>query len=243
MSDPWTLSVRALLLDVDDTLVDTRSSMLAACAESAAASLPDHPAAVHTAIADDWYADPDGLFDRYAAGELPFETMRELRYRGACRRTGVDDSGVAAYLAAYNTAFERAQRLFDDVIPLLDRARDAGVACVFVTNSSTEHTLMKLRAVGIADRAELVTTDTLGVGKPDPAIFRHALALAGVAADEAVVVGDTLPTDVRGARGAGIRAAWVERPGQTPPRSSGWGTPVDDPCVHVVASLVDVPVG
>ena len=44
----------------------------------------------------------------------------------------------------------------------------------------------------------------VGVEKPDPLIFRLAIELAGVDANEAAYVGDLYPVDVVGARSAGL---------------------------------------
>ena len=51
--------------------------------------------------------------------------------------------------------------------------------------------------------------DYLTVGKPGPLLFDRALALAGVGASEAVMIGDSLSTDVAGARSVGIDAIWI----------------------------------
>ncbi len=49
--------------------------------------------------------------------------------------------------------------------------------------------------------------------KPHRSIFEEALASAGVTADGAVMVGDSLKADVHGALGAGLRAVWLRRSG------------------------------
>ncbi len=49
--------------------------------------------------------------------------------------------------------------------------------------------------------------------KPHPSIFAAALAAACVQAHEAVMVGDSLKADVRGALGAGMGAVWLRRTG------------------------------
>jgi putative hydrolase of the HAD superfamily len=64
----------------------------------------------------------------------------------------------------------------------------------------------------------VVTSADAGAAKPDPAVFRKALELAG--ADDgagAVHVGDSLDNDVAGARALGIRAILVQRDGEPPP--------------------------
>ena len=51
----------------------------------------------------------------------------------------------------------------------------------------------------------------LGAGKPDAAVFDHALGLLGAEREDAVMVGDSLECDVAGARAAGLGAVWVNR--------------------------------
>jgi HAD superfamily hydrolase (TIGR01459 family) len=46
-------------------------------------------------------------------------------------------------------------------------------------------------------------------GKPDPAIYVPTLALLGLARSQVVAVGDSLRTDMAGAKAAGIDACWV----------------------------------
>jgi FMN phosphatase YigB (HAD superfamily) len=57
-----------------------------------------------------------------------------------------------------------------------------------------------------------VAAHELGIGKPDPRIFRHACDLAGVLPSQVLHIGDDLDLDVRGAREAGLHAAWLRRP-------------------------------
>ena len=51
------------------------------------------------------------------------------------------------------------------------------------------------------------------VGKPRPHIFRAALARLGVSPEEAVMIGDSLTSDVRGAQTVGLRTIWLAAPG------------------------------
>lgn len=51
------------------------------------------------------------------------------------------------------------------------------------------------------------------LAKPDPAIFNHAARALAVPNDAIWHVGDSLPTDVAGAKAAGIGAVWLNRAG------------------------------
>ena len=60
-----------------------------------------------------------------------------------------------------------------------------------------------------------VSAEDLNRSKPDPVVFRHALELAGVEADQAVHVGDNLVTDVQGAASVGMRTIWFNPEGKS----------------------------
>jgi putative hydrolase of the HAD superfamily len=88
--------------------------------------------------------------------------------------------------------------------------RDAGVTLMVVSNSdgSVER---KLREVGLRDLFHgVVDSAVVGVEKPDPEIFRHALASSGRAPERTLHVGDLYAIDVVGARRAGIDAVLVD---------------------------------
>ena len=56
----------------------------------------------------------------------------------------------------------------------------------------------------------------LGVEKPDPGIFEHALATAGAPAERCAMVGDRLDNDIVAAKRHGMRGVWLLR-GEAPP--------------------------
>lgn len=56
----------------------------------------------------------------------------------------------------------------------------------------------------------MICSFDIGVPKPDPRIFEFALDLLGVRPQEAVMVGDSLEADVKGALGAGMRAVLID---------------------------------
>lgn len=205
--------IRALVLDVDDTIVDTRGAMVAAGAVAAAAIWPD-AADEHRAMAQRYYDDPARWFPRYSAGQVPFETMRASRLEEVARAFGlsVPSGAHEAYEEAYAPAFRDAQRLFDDVPALLAAAHGAALPVALLTNSGAAPTRLKLEALGLADAFEVVvTTDTLGFGKPDPRIYLEACRRVDARPWDAVCIGDSLEWDVLGAEAAGMRAVWLDR--------------------------------
>ncbi len=146
-------------------------------------------------------------------------TVAELRRRCAAELRGalpalstVDQQALTDALLA-SLRFE----LFDDARESLQAARDGGLGVVVVSNWDASLPRVLERA-GLADQIDgVVTSAVAGVGKPAPAIFETALALADVAAAEALHVGDSLSEDVAGARAAGIAAVWLNRNGEAAP--------------------------
>jgi putative hydrolase of the HAD superfamily len=207
---------RALLLDVDDTIVDTQEAMVLAGTRAAAAIWP-HRAGEHRAMAQRYYDDPERWFPRYASGDVAFEAMRAGRLAEVAAAFGVEvpDGAHLSYEEAYAPAFRSAQRLFPDVPGLLAAAEDERLPVALLTNSAQAPTRVKLEALDLVDRFDVVvTTDTLGFGKPDPRVYLEACRLLGAEPDRVLCIGDSIEWDVLGAEAAGLRADWLDREGR-----------------------------
>jgi putative hydrolase of the HAD superfamily len=105
---------------------------------------------------------------------------------------------------------------YPDVAPALRELRSAGWRLVIASNwdCSLPDWLAPLGLLELVDG--VATSADVGATKPDPAVFRRALELAGVPASEAVHVGDSLDNDVAGASAAGIRPLLLARSGEPP---------------------------
>jgi putative hydrolase of the HAD superfamily len=94
----------------------------------------------------------------------------------------------------------------DDAREALARLRRAGLRLGVVSNSDGR-VEEALEAAGLRQYFDVVVDSALaGVEKPDPAIFRAALAALGVPPDQALYVGDLYEVDVLGANAAGMPA-------------------------------------
>ncbi len=84
----------------------------------------------------------------------------------------------------------------------------------------------------------LVSSAWVGARKPHPRVFEAALAEAGVAADDALYVGDTWVPDVEGPRALGMASAYLQREGHWPdPGFEGGIAPVELGHAHLVHDL------
>ena len=107
-------------------------------------------------------------------------------------------------------------RPYPDVLPALRELRERGVTLVVASNWDCSLPEW-LGPTGITELVDgVVTSAEVGAPKPDPRVFERALAIAGVAASEALHVGDKVDNDVQGAAAAGVRAVLVQREGEPP---------------------------
>ena len=114
------------------------------------------------------------------------------------------------YLFAANSG-----TLYSDVVPTLEKSRDAGFKLAIVSNWDTPLDPLTER-LGIAEYFDAIVAShdvRVRSEKPDPYIFHYALTAVGVSAEEVVHVGDTYEADVVGAQGVGIRPILLDRDG------------------------------
>src|SRR5919199_6023877 len=107
-------------------------------------------------------------------------------------------------------------RLFDDVRPALDELAGRGITLGVVSNFEPWlEDVLDLQ--GIGDRfATVAVSGRLGVAKPDPRIFKAALAETGADPAATVHVGDQPANDVAAARAVGITPVLIDRFGRHP---------------------------
>ncbi len=101
-------------------------------------------------------------------------------------------------------------RLFDDVIPILNKLRARGIKIAVVSNC-TENTRPLLTSLGVDVLADaLVLSCEVGAAKPAAEIFRYALDRLGVAAEATVFVDDQ-PGYCAGSVAVGITTVQIVR--------------------------------
>jgi putative hydrolase of the HAD superfamily len=101
--------------------------------------------------------------------------------------------------------------LYDDVAATLQLLRARGLRLGLISN--THRCLASFQSHFDLDHliSVAVSSSDHGFMKPHPSIFRAALELMGVAPTQAVMVGDSLPHDVIGAREAGMHSVLLAR--------------------------------
>jgi len=197
--------IRAVCLDIDDTLVDFTTAATGAL-----------DAVLGTAVDTALWARVNELhYGRYLAGEVDFPGMQHARLAAIFAEMGLAAPADVAALEVRRAA-ELRNRLccFDDVLPCLDELRKQGLALAVLTNSDGPHQRAKLDAVGLGGYFDqLVISGESGCAKPSVEIFQLACRMLGTEPWQTLHVGDRLYTDALGAKDADLHGVWLDRGG------------------------------
>ncbi|MGB5945532.1 HAD family hydrolase [Paenisporosarcina sp.] len=237
--------VKAIIFDLDDTLLWDKKSVETAfqvTCQLAAKKVPVDPSKLEEAVrieASLLYASYEthpftkqiginpfeglwGTFDD--EGEL-FQKLKTLvpAYRREAwtkglLRVGIDDAELGEQLADHFPVARKAHPfLYQETIQVLDRLNDS-YQLVLLTNGSPslQQTKLEITAELAPYFTHIVISGAFGKGKPDPAIFQFALSQCNLQADEVIMVGDNLMTDILGASRLGIRSIWINREQKLP---------------------------
>jgi putative hydrolase of the HAD superfamily len=194
-----------VLFDAGGTLVQVHSGRLAAALRARGAEPTDLPDAFWRTLVlmEDEFA-PD-------TGEIRGWWERWLRRLAEHSR--VDPAVMAD---AWKEADDE-QHLWDDPLPgareCLTRLREAGLRVGVVSNADGRIAGALTRA-GLAPLLEVIVDSTVvGVHKPDPAIFDHALVPLGLEPSETWYLGDLVAYDAAAAEAAGLQSWLIDHQG------------------------------
>jgi putative hydrolase of the HAD superfamily len=212
--------IRAIFFDAGNTLIFPRLKEIAAklTALGYPATVEDFHAAERTGKArlDAW------LWPQIRRGQVPRQADPYYwgEYLAALlARLKVPDSErgeVVGRVVDYFKDITTWSRILDDTKPYLGELRQRGYYLGVISNSlgTMEEQLNRL---GLAEHfATILDSAVVGVEKPHPEIFAIALGRGGVAASEAIFVGDTYATDVGGAQLAGLTGVLMDHVGAYP---------------------------
>lgn len=188
--------VRAVMFDLDGTLLDTAAD-LSEAANRLFADLGLPPMSREEVT-------------RCVGRGIPNLVKRLLTAARGCEPTSEDHAAmVEVFRAHYRDTNGRHARPFEGVIEGLDRFAAAGLPLACVTNKSAEFTEPLLEKTGLRGYFDLVVSgDTLANKKPHPEPLLHVCARFGIAPAEALLIGDS-GNDIAAAREAGCRVFCV----------------------------------
>ena len=206
------MAVQALTFDTYGTVVDWRDSVLAELTEFGAARGLDVD---WTAFLAEWKAGYRPGMDRVNRGEWPWttvETIYRQRLEELLPRHGIDGLGEAD-LARLTRAWWRLHP-WPDAVPGLRRLRARFVLSP-LSNGSFAGMVHLARFAGLPWDC-IITAENARCYKPRPEVYRTAVRLLGLRADDVMMVA-AHNYDLAAARACGLRTAFVPRPAEHGP--------------------------
>lgn len=217
-----------LLFDLDHTLFDSDASEVAAFAATMRAVGFDRPSEhfeAYQRINLDLWAGVE-------RGEVSPIDVRRVRFERLFAELEVD-ANVEDMAELFVAALGANGDLYPGVFELLDLL-GSHARLGLVTNGLSDVQRARLGRLGIADRFDaVVISSEVGVTKPRREIFDIAFARLGAPpADSALMIGDSLTSDIAGGANYGIATCWYN------PR--GLMQSAEDIVTHEIADLVDL---
>lgn len=215
MSLPPLDRLDALLLDLDDTILDNRSGdrgawhAVVALVRGRQPELPASELMAAIAAQTEWFwSDPE----RERRGRLDIPAARRDIFGVVLKDLGQLDPELCEEAArVYAEHREASYRLFDGARAALGRLRAALPRMAIVTNGAALPQRQKLERFGLEGFFDHIQVEgEFGLGKPEPAVFHHVAERLEAAPGRCLMVGDDYRCDVLGALGSGVHAAWVD---------------------------------
>lgn len=205
---------RFVFLDLDDTLLDFGA------AERVALTRAYREVGIETteALMRRYHEINIAHWEAYERGETTREALLVDRHDALFREFGIPCAGSAVE-ALYRRYLGIGHWFIDGAIETLDYLRSRGYRLFLASNGVSDTQYSRLESAGIRPYFEEVfISETTGSHKPERAYFDYCFArIPGFDPAAALLVGDSLSSDVRGGKAAGIATCWFNRSGKPAP--------------------------
>ena len=221
------MGYRILLFDLDGTLLDfdaNEADSLKKLFESKGHPFTDE-------IRQTYHSINSRLWTEYEEGKISQPEVLNTRFAETMARFGFSVDG-AEWERSYREFLGNGAQLIDGALELC-RLLSASHRLFAVTNGVTKTQLRRLELSGLSPFFEGVfTSQDIGIQKPEKAFFEHVMShIEGFERREALMIGDSLTTDIAGGNRVGVDTCWVNLKGK---KGAGIG------CTYTVTSLEEL---
>ena len=149
------------------------------------------------------------LWAEYHLGKINKETLRQTRFKKTFLDLGVHPDVVPlAFEDDYVKLGPYKTNLFPHAHETLAYLQSK-YTLHLISNGFKESTEIKVSSTNLSGYFQnVIISEVVGVNKPDPLIFQHAVELAGTTKNESIMIGDSIEADIRGALGFGMDAIY-----------------------------------
>lgn len=154
----------------------------------------------------------------YHHGKIDKATLRKMRFADTFTELGVDPSFFPlSFEDEYLAICPTKTNLFPNAIETLDYLQKK-YNLHLISNGFKEACQAKLKCSNLNPYFKtIVISEILGINKPDPRIFEHALNNGEASKEKSIMIGDNIDADVRGALNAGMDAIFFNPIGAQKP--------------------------
>lgn len=151
-------------------------------------------------------------------GTITREELFKTRFGELLARCGADVSklDLLKINSDFISAMSRNGVLLEGSRELLARLKDTlpDARIFIVSNGATVNALGRIKSTGLDAYLDgTFISEDLGVNKPSPEFFRIVLDGIGAHKDDCIVVGDSLTSDMKGAKNSGLPSCWFRPTG------------------------------
>ena len=200
------MTIRAILWDVDGTLLDFAAAEKAAIqklfGEFGLGECTDGMVARYSAI-------NDGYWKKLERGEITKAEVLVGRFRDFFSELGIDPGLAEAFNARYQVALGDTIVYRDDSLQIV-KALHGRMKQYVVSNGTVIAQTKKLERSHLGEWMDgIFLSEELGAEKPSPRFFEQVFAaLPDIRREEMLIVGDSLTSDMQGGLLAGIPTCW-----------------------------------
>lgn len=222
------MSYKILLFDLDDTLLDFAANE----AESLRRLFQRRGILFSDELHRTYHLVNKQLWTDYENGKRTLNEVLNARFPQTLAKLGHDLDGID-WENEYRELLGQGCQLVDGAGEV---CRNLAIShrLFVITNGVTQTQLKRLRQSGLFDCFEGVfTSQSIGYQKPSVEFFAHVMNhIAGFHAEEALVIGDSLNTDIKGGLFAGLDTCWLNR--------KALEAPAEIQSTYTIASLTEL---
>lgn len=151
-----------------------------------------------------------GLWQRYEQGEITKVDIQQTRFPELLNTLGIIGDGIEME-RAYRNELNHNNHVIPGAESLLQALRKTDSVLIAGTNGETQTQKMRLMGTGFGKFFDQVyISDELGYAKPDPTFYEPIFsANPEMTKENTAMIGDGIPSDMRGGNAVGIDTIWV----------------------------------
>jgi len=152
----------------------------------------------------------------YREEKISKEELRFQRLKVAFDAVHFDasDELITTLADKYIDYLPHFNHLFEGTFEILDYLKDRYQLHI-ITNGFEEVQSKKMNSSKITHYFNaIITSESVGVKKPNPRVFEHALKVANATKENSIMIGDSLEADIEGAVNFGLKAIYCNFDGK-----------------------------